>query len=68
MNMTTNPLYLIARFQKIGNVQKKTTTNNGKNTETTYSYLKERLIVKEAVGVIEQVTYVKPGETEVWCL
>jgi hypothetical protein len=66
--MTTNPKYLIARFQKIGNVQKKTTTDMGMIVETTYSYLKERLIVKEVAGVIEMVTYIVPGSTEVWCL
>jgi hypothetical protein len=66
--MTTNPKYLIARFQKIGNVQKKTTHDMGMIVETTYSYLKERLIVKEVAGVIEMVTYIVPGSTEVWCL
>lgn len=52
--MTTNPKYLIARFQKIGNVQKKTTTDMG--------------MIVETAGVIEMVTYIVPGSTEVWCL
>lgn len=66
MDYKSDGMFMVARFQKIGNVQKRTTV--GKTVETTYGYLKERLVVKEVAGVIEQITHKKDGSTEVWVI
>jgi hypothetical protein len=66
MDYKSDGMFMVARFKKIGNVQKRTT--DGKIIETTYGYLKERLVVKEVAGVIEQITHHKNGSSQVWVI
>ena len=66
MDYKSDGMFMVSRFQKIGNVQKRTAV--GKAVGTTYGYLKERLVVKEVAGVIEQITYIKNGSIEVWVI